>query len=259
MKIFRLTLCRAIILNLQNLVERTPETVNQVRREGAKMGRKISRTAMRQSLRALLLLMLMSAALGCSSELDPTQPDGAYYLFRDALLAADGEGVWKHSDEATHLYFQERFEHLGEMDKTIDQFLPQTDHRIARQQSGAILLDEIKDGKGLFLKIFQAKNLADNEAIRIGSDIDELTVNKERTAARVMTRAEQVYLLKKSADSEQWHIMLMESETSKSVEKSLGWLGHNESALQQTVEDLVAEQRQEREAIIAELMKPQAE
>lgn len=223
------------------------------------MGRRTLRVAARGGLKTLLLLMLMGAALGCNSELDPTQPDGAYYLFRDALLAADGEGVWKYSDEATHLYFQERFEHLAEMDKTIDEFLPQTDHRIARQQSGAILLDEINDGKGLFLKIFQAKPLAENEAIRIGSDIEELTVNKEGTAARVMTRAQQVYLLKKADQSEQWHIMLMESETSKSIEKSLGWLDHNESALQQTVEDLVAEQRQEREAIIAELMNPKVE
>lgn len=208
---------------------------------------------------ALLLLLLLSAVPGCSSELDPTQPDGAYQLFRDALLAGDAEGVWKHSDEATHLYFEERFEHLGQMDKTIEQFLPQTDHRIARQQSGAILLDEVKDGKGLFMKIFQAQKFNDDEAIRIGSDIDELTVNKEDTAARVLTRAKQVYLLKKDPKSEQWRIQLMESETSKSVEESMGWLGHNESALQQTVEDLVAEQRQEREAIIADLMKLKAE
>lgn len=207
---------------------------------------------------ALALLMMLGWAAGCSSELDPSKPDGAYHLFRDALLAGDAEGVWKNSDAATHLYFQDRYEHLSDMDETIAQFLPQTDHRIARQQSGAVLLDEVKDGKGLFLKIFQSEGFAD-EAIRIGSDIDELKVNKEGTTARVVTRAEQIYLLGKDGESERWHIMLMDSEISKSVEDSMDWLGHNESALQQTVEDLVAEQREQREAIIAELMKPKAE
>jgi len=240
-------------------VKRAPAAVKTVASACSKIGSNNRRRAARAGLWALTMLMMLAWAPGCSSELDPTEPDGAYYLFRDALLAGDGEGVWKYSDQATHAYFQDRYEHLVEMDETIEQFLPLTDHRIARQQSGAVLLDEVKDGKGLFLKLFQSQKFAEDEAIRIGTDIDELEVNKDSTAARISTRAKQVYLLDRDKKSEQWHIMLMESETSKSIENSLGWLGHNESALQQTVEDLVAEQREKREAIIAELMKPKAD
>lgn len=250
-------------MNPRNFVESAPDIVSRMVRHRKNRFVKIDRKPLSRLVRggvwALAMLMMVGVAAGCSSELDPTEPEGAYYLFRDALLEGDAQAVWERSDPTTHLYFEDRYAHLVEMDETIDEFLPQTDHRIAREQSGAVLLDEVKDGKGLFAKIFQPHEIAGDEAIRIGSDIDELEINKDRTVAKVLTRAEQTYLLSKDSESGQWHIMLMDSATAESVEKSLGWLGHNQSALQQTVEDLVDEQREKREAIIAELMKIKAE
>ncbi len=200
----------------------------------------------------LAAAVLLTLSTGCGGELDPTEPDGAYYIFRNALLKGDAQTVWKRCDSETHKYFDDRYDQLVDMDETIQKYLPQTDHRIARKQSGTILLDDVHDGKGLFLKIFQPKNLPDKEAIKIGSDIDELKVAEDDTAAKVVTRAGQHYLLTHDDKSDQWYVMLVRS--TDSVDKSMKWLGANQSALQQTVEDLIQEEREKREAIIADLM-----
>ncbi|QDG54187.1 hypothetical protein FIV42_26625 [Persicimonas caeni] len=201
---------------------------------------------------ALVAATLVALAVGCGDELDPTEPEGAYYIFRNALLKGDAETVWKRTDDTTKAYFQQRYEQLEEMDETIERYLPQTDHKIARKQSGTILLDEVDGGKGLFMKVFQPKNLPDEQAIKVGSDIDELKVAEDDSAAKVVTRAGQEYVLKADKKTEEWHVMLVRS--SDKVDGAFGWLEANESALQQTVEDLIAEEREKREAIIAELM-----
>lgn len=198
----------------------------------------------------MLALLALAFMAGCAAELDPAKPDGAYHLFRDAVLQGDAEAVWENTDEKTHRYFQEQFEYLVEMDEMIARYLPQTDHRIARSQSGAVLLKEVQDGKGLFLKVFQPDKIPDEEAIRIGSDIDELIIAKDDSGAKVVTRAGQEYVLTRDAEAKRWYVRLPTS-----VESSMQWLGQNRSAMQQTVEDLIAEERDRREAIIAELMQ----
>lgn len=200
--------------------------------------------------RALVVLWALGFLAGCAAELDPAKPDGAYHLFRDAMLQGDAQGVWANTDEKTHRYFQEQFDYLVEMDEMIARYLPQTDHRIARNQSGTVLLQEVRDGQGLFLKVFQADKIPNEEAIRIGSDIDELIVAKDDSGAKVITRAGQEYVLTRDAEAKRWFVRLPTS-----VESSMQWLGQNRSAMQQTVEDLIAEERDRREAIIAELMQ----
>lgn len=204
---------------------------------------------------ALIASVLVALAVGCGDELDPTEPEGAYYIFRDALLKGDAETVWKRTDQTTKAYFQQRYEQLEEMDATIERYLPQTDHKIARKQSGTILLDQVDDGKELFMKVFQPENLpklSNKQAVKVGSDIDELKVAEDDSAAKVVTRAGQEYVLTPDKKTEEWHVMLVRS--SDKVDASFGWLETNQSALQKTVEDLIAEEREKREAIIAELM-----
>lgn len=200
----------------------------------------------------LLGATLVAFANGCSSELDPADPEGAYYIFRDALLEEDPQTVWERTDEETHAYYQARYNDLVEMDETIDRYLPQTDHKIARQQSGTVLLDEVDDGKSLFLKTFAPSELPEEEAIKVGSDIDELKLAEDKSSAKVITRAGQEYVFSRDENSDEWHVMLVRS--TDIVEKSFAWLENNRSALQQTVEDLIAEEREKREAIIAELL-----
>lgn len=205
--------------------------------------------------RPLPLLLLLGIALAlttaaCSGELDPSEPEDAYEMFRNALLDGDGAAVWERTDEHTRLYFQERYASLQEMDDLIERYLPPVDHQLARSQSGSELLDELESPEELFTHIFQFEDMAD-DAIRLGSDPRQIQLTEDETSAVVLTRTEQEFVLVLQ-DDEQWYVNLVES--GDFVDEAFAWLDQNEDALEQTVEDLIAEEQQLRESIIADLL-----
>jgi hypothetical protein len=198
-----------------------------------------------------LILLFGSPVMGCESELDPGRADEAYMLFRDALFAGNGEGVWLRTDQATHDHFQHRYTQLVQMDKLIESYLPQTDHRLARRQSGVELIDAVSDGRALFLRVFDVANFPQDEAILFGSEVGEIQMSADGNAAAIITRGEQQFMMVKSSDG-QWYVSLLES--GEVLSAVFAWLDKNVAALEQTVEDLIAEERTKREVIIAELM-----
>lgn len=201
---------------------------------------------------SLLALTLVLGAFGCSSELEPTDPGDAYTIFRDALFAQQADAVWDRLDPETHAYFQERYEKLVQMNQLIESYLPQTDHRLARSQSGAELLESVSDGRELFDHVFTNATMPDDDAIVFGSGVSEIRVSEDGESALVVTRGAQEFVMVQAED-EQWHVNLVSS--GDFLDTSFGWLTANEEALSQTVEDLIDEERQKREAIIADLMK----
>jgi len=201
----------------------------------------------------LLAFIVASLSTGCDENVDPTDPEGAYNLFRQALFKGDAKGVWKRLAPSTHQYFEDEYQRLVQMDETIDRYLPQTDHKLARRQAGSVLTDDVKDGKGLFLHVFKPKAMKLDEAEAVGAKVEEIVVQKDGKTAVIKTLGGQRYILVRG-DDEQWYVMLVKS--SKAVGRNMKWLDKNESALKQTVEDLIDEERKERETVIAELMDP---
>ena len=195
---------------------------------------------------------LVFVLTGCGDELDPTNPGDAYLIFRDALMEGDAETVWERTDSQTHAYFEDRYKQLVEMDAMIRRYLPQTDHKIARKQSGTVLLDKVDNGRQLFTQVFAGQSVPADEAVEVGSRVDEVRVGEKEKFARVITRAGQQYVLERNPETEQWHVMLVKS--TEAVDESFGWLDFNKKALEETVEELIAEEREEREEVIAELM-----
>ncbi len=199
-----------------------------------------------------VLLLLVPLFSACGENLDPRSPEGAYNVFRASLLAGDAEGVWARLAPSTHEYFDEQHQRLVKMDSTIKKYLPPTDHKLAREQAGSILTDEVKDGHGLFVKVFNGANLPDDESYKVGMDVEEVTVTEDEQSAKLLTRGGQTYILTRVEGSEEWFIMLVRSNDA--VKKSLTWLDSNETALDKTVEDLIEEETAKREKLIAELM-----
>jgi hypothetical protein len=198
------------------------------------------------------LAFVCSVSTGCGEKLDPTDPEGAYNLYVKSLWAGDAEAVWDRLAPSTKEYFQDEYDTLVGMDETIRRYLPPTDHRIAREQAGSILTDDVKDGKGLFLKVFQPSRLKLTESHRVGASVEEIRINEDETVAELKTLGGDTFYITKG-DDEQWYVMLVRS--SSMVEERMKWLDSNQSALKQTVEDLIDEERKEREEVIAELMK----
>ncbi len=215
----------------------------------SRLHRKYSRVTCYSMLFILLCLTVFNTA--CSGELDPTKPEDAYTIFRDALFEGDHDTIWQRSDQATHDHFQLRYDQLKQMGVFIDRYLPQTDHRLARRQSGVELIETTKNGRELFEKVFQPKLLSPNHGVIFGSNVREIQLSEDAKAAIIVTRSQQEFPLVLAADGE-WYVALVDA--GDIVETSFKWIDQNESALQQTVEDLIAEERKKREAIIAELM-----
>ena len=201
----------------------------------------------------LVFLLLFSAAflVGCRGDLDPQRPDDAYLLFRDALFAGDGQGVWNRSDDQTRKYFEEHYERLVEMNALIERYLPLTDHQLARRQSGVELIERVDSGEALFLQIFTPEQLPDDNAIHFGSTVREIRVSEDGQTAVILTRGEQEFVMMRQ-DKDEWFVNLAES--GDFLDEAFQWLQQNEEALEQTVEDLIAPERQVRETIIADLM-----
>ena len=214
----------------------------------------MSMTTSPPSLLCSLLLLGCALPWGCSSELDPTQPEDAYLMFRNALWEGKGDEAWKLTDEQTKAFFEQNYLDLVAMEGTIDRYLPQADHRIAKRQSGAVLLREVTGGHDLFLKVFTPKNLQKTEGHRVGSEVDEVLVAEDEKSAQVITMAKQSFYMSRPTKEDAWSLELLKSAP---VGQKMGWVSQNKTALGQTVDDLIAEERVKREAVIAELMGPE--
>lgn len=201
----------------------------------------------------LIVVASICFAMGCADNLDPTEPVGAYNQFINALWAQNASDVWDRSAPSTHEYFQQKYEVLHEMDETIARYLPSTDHSIAREQAGSILTDKVKDGRGLFLELFRPSQLKLEEKHRVGAVVETIAVSEDELAAEIKTLGGDTFYLSRGGAGEEWYVMLVRSSTV--IEAQMAWLTTNESALKQTIEDLIAEERKNREAVIAELMK----
>jgi hypothetical protein len=197
-------------------------------------------------------ILLVAASLlmvGCGPDLDPTDPSGGYNLYRKGLMDNDPELVWKRLDERSRAYFERQHQQLVRMDGKIKEYLPPADHRLARKQSGTILLDEVDGAKELFNKVVDLKKLAPSRATELGSLVGKVRIAKNKETAQVETRGGRTYELHRK-DGE-WYVNLVDSVPE--VDKAFGWLDSNKEALNKTVQDRSQQEQARREEIIAQL------
>lgn len=200
----------------------------------------------------LCTLALVIGLMGCGVKMDPGDPEGAHNVFQAAMFDGDAETMWNRMAPSSKEFFDGQLARLKIMDEKIVRFLPQTDHKLARKQSGSILITEVADGKALFLKVFTPAGIPQDEKFKVGSAVEEVRMSEDEKSAELVTRGQQTVHLTYDEKSEEWFVMF--AETEDAVSKSFIWLDENEKALDQTIEDLIEEERREREIIIADLM-----
>lgn len=197
-----------------------------------------------------ILICSLLILTGCGENLDTTTPEGAFNVFKNAMFDGNPDVMWERMSQSSQGYFDEQLQRLNAMDEKIERFLPPTDHRIARRQAGTVLTDEFSTGKELFLHVFRPDSIPDDEKFRVGMHVAEIKISEDERQAAVVTRGEQEILLVESEGGE-WHVMFVES--SEVVPNAMAWLDSNEDALDQTIEDLISEERSLRAEIISEL------
>lgn len=211
--------------------------------------------SVRHRLRSLVALwVLWGAAVsvaGCQEEYLPSEPDGAYMLWRQALLSGDIEGVYDLLDEDTHADLDERVGVMREMSEDILRYLPQVDQKLARQQTGVVLLNKhnIETGADLFKVLFKPDKLEVTPSIEVGTEISELTLNEAGDEAVIVVYSSQQFLMRKNQEG-QWRVS---SWKTLCLERTQ-WILDNRDALEQTVQDLINEEKEEVDAAIKFLL-----
>lgn len=217
----------------------------------------------------ILIGSITLLSTGCEEERDPLTPLGSYNLFKNALETGEAGQVWDRMSQASRDFFNEKHEKLVTMNDTITKYLPPTDHLIAQKQAGTVLLKTAKDGRGLFLALFDSKALKEKEsekdwATELGNtgratfarlpgvDLPKIVVSEDKKTAVVDAPGIQVAMVKGEGEEGEWTVDLIRS--GNTVKTNTAWIDANSEALEKTVDDLISEQRQHREELIAKLM-----
>ena len=196
------------------------------------------------------ILVALGVATGCSGEPDPTTARGAYTLFQKALSAGDTAALWKRCDQRTHQYFEARYQDLVAMDRKIERYLPRTDHKLARKDAGTVLLEQVGSGRELFERVVRPAQIVVDRPKELGAEIREIRMSEDESRAVIETMAGQTFRVVR-ADDGRWRVALVDSVPA--VERSFKWLANNRDALEETVNELIADEKAEREQVIAEL------
>lgn len=223
------------------------------RRPGMSMG--AGAPCVRRALRpwAALGVLWVAAvfAVGCQEEYLPDNPEGAYMLWRQALLSGDTAGVYELLDEDTHKVLDERVEVMRVMSEDIVRYLPQVDQKLAREQTGVVLLrkHDMETGADLFEVLFEPDKLEVTPSVEVGTEISEMTLNEAGDEAVIVVYSSQQFLMRRGQDG-RWRVS---SWRTLCLERTQ-WILDNRDALEQTVQDLINEEKEEVDAAIKFLL-----
>ena len=145
------------------------------------------------------LAVLVSLAASCQEDRPgPTDPEGAYRLFMEAIEAKDEDAVWEYLDQGTKDLFAEQYKALVRIDRIIEAYFDPSEHRYMRERTGAYLLEteHIDSAKALYQFIFDVDDIVFEEDHEVGATIDEFNYSdEEETVAMILTRGGQSFVM----------------------------------------------------------------
>ena len=200
---------------------------------------------------------LLMVATGCQGEPQPQEADGAYLLFRSALLQGNKATVYGYLSQDTKKVYEDRYATFQDMSEQIIRFLPQTDQKLARQQTGVVLLKKegIEDSEGLFTYLFKLDALKTEDTLpglEIGSGIrfpGGVAYNDDETEAAIVTWANDQYHMVKEDDGI-WRV----ASWRKDAQEKTAWIETNKENLEKTIQDLISEEKEEIDTVIKYLL-----
>ena len=177
-------------------------------------------------------------------------------LFRQALFSseeASADTVYSYLSKDTKQVFEERVSMMNEMSEQIVRFLPQVDQKLARKQTGAVLLKEQKltTGKDLFKLLYSADLIKPSDELEVGSEISDIEyLNDENTEAILVTYAKDEYRLVLEEDGV-WRV----ASWREFAKARTAWISNNREILEQTIQELITEEKEEIDKVIAYLLE----
>lgn len=215
---------------------------------------------------ALACVCFAGSAVGCDDEkLEPTEPEGAYGLFAEALENREPGAVWEYIDQDTKALFKQHYRALVRIDKMISAYFDPAEHRDLRRRTGAALLpeidalmaeQEIPGGEALYQITFKPKveveregetvfRFSFDEDEAVGMSVDEITIDEEETEATITTRGGQVFVMEKEADGI-WRTASLWGPFTEALKP----IAISEANLCRYAEDILTEERDRRKAVV---------
>ena len=146
----------------------------------------------------VISVLVMSASLwGCGSEVGPTEPEGGYLAFRDALLSGHPEQLWEWIDADTRQVYEDGVGELRALAESI-RLLSPADRALAYERTAVSLADQVNTGAELFNRVVRLENLVGDERYRLGTEMDEIETEEDQ--ATVTTRAGQTFEMVREDD-----------------------------------------------------------
>ena len=193
------------------------------------------------------VVLTLSSAMSCSEdEAVPTEPAGAFLLFNQALAERDNEVVWELLDAPTKALFEEYYQKLQAADLIIERYFDPVDRAPAREKAGLGILNEIEDGRGLFLFLFDSEVIAYDKDQEVGADIEELHLNEDENRATILTNSGERYELVLE-DDQHWRI----SSFREMLKKKLYPIHVSLEALKEYAKEAIEKEEERRSQLLA--------
>jgi len=152
----------------------------------------------------LFVLGLWLGVSGCKEERpEPTDPEGAFRLFQEAIAERDEDGLWQYLDVTTKELFYEQYVALVRIDRIIETYFDPSEHRYMRRRTGAYLLqqEQITSPEALYRFLFDIEAIAYDRDHEVGASVDKLTYDEsDPTIATIVTRGGQTFLMVQEDD-----------------------------------------------------------
>lgn len=149
-------------------------------------------------LRAFALILALFTTLpmlGCSSSPPPTEPEGGYLAFKQALLSRDPESLWATLSDDTKTLVRDSLDSLKSTNQLIDRLQP-SDRKQAREAIGASLLDKLETPYELFRFVFVQENIPVDSAYELGLQLRSVNQVDDGRALVTTRSGQQIELIK---------------------------------------------------------------
>lgn len=144
-------------------------------------------------------LLAAVAAAACGSEPGPTEPEGAYLAFRQALLSGRPPELWSWISEDTKQIYRDALVDLDALSESV-RLLSPADRAVAYERTAVRLADVVDSGEELFDELIRLENLVGDDRYAMGTEIEEIQVTESEERATVTTVAGQTFELVREED-----------------------------------------------------------
>ena len=174
-------------------------------------------TAKRYLINPIAVFVIISLWIGCSKNMDPATPEGAFNLLVDALQNNNKDQLYDLCSQETKDYFNKLFQTILDKKSLIEKYFPEEYHSAQLQAIGWDYAQKAKDGKELFMLLVSMEKIRTGTAVEVGLTHSSPDIQDNR--ALIKTDAGEEFTFIKESDGK-WRTDMYLKNIKSSLEAS---------------------------------------